>query len=144
MPFNDDDTLSIYDVVEDFFPYDGPHNRDSVVAAAGMISRLGRYLNNATQPHIAEHTLEWASAIGDIVNSLHATVVGFDQLLGQLTHALHKQGQNPTLYDATRADRDPREAVAHGTTTLEAAREPLKELADLLGTARLSRLGNNI
>ncbi|HEY3692816.1 MAG TPA: hypothetical protein VGL46_21450 [Pseudonocardiaceae bacterium] len=98
----------IDDVVETVLPYDGPHSQDSVLNAARVFVRSGRYLNNATQPTTAETTLEWASTIGSIVGNVKVVLYQLDQLLDQLAQASMRLAEDPTLYsDQTPYDYDP-------------------------------------
>ncbi|TDX84941.1 hypothetical protein [Amycolatopsis arida] len=57
------DERELVEVIEAHLPYDGPHSRDTVIAAAEGLPHLIRYLNNATQPGTARRTLEWANTI---------------------------------------------------------------------------------
>ncbi|PXY16496.1 hypothetical protein BAY59_38450 (plasmid) [Prauserella coralliicola] len=91
------------DVIEEHLPYDGPHSRDTVIAAAHGVSYLIRYLNNATQSGTARHTLAWANTIDATVSSVKAAVYGMDQLLEQLSAAAAAAAEDPTLYDAQSA-----------------------------------------
>jgi hypothetical protein len=84
-------------------PYDGPHSRDSVIAAADGMAYLVRYLNNATQPVTARHTLAWSNTIDEVVSRIKAAVYGMDQLFDQLGAAARAAAKDPTLYDARAA-----------------------------------------
>src|SRR5690606_17422802 len=61
--------------IESVWPYDGPHDRDSVVTAAASAAALIRYLNNATQPARSQRTLPYASTISDVLGSVRSTVM---------------------------------------------------------------------
>jgi hypothetical protein len=137
----------VYRWIEDRFPYDGPHSRDTVIEAALVLSRLVRYLNNATQPGIARHTLEWAHTVDQIVGNMAGAAYGQNQLLEQLALSLTQQASNdPTLYDDRREDAHPGAVTANDAAT---ALMQAVDTADQLG-ASLDRvcgytthLGNN-
>ena len=107
-------------------PYDGPHSRASVVAAAEGVSYLVRYLNNATQPVTAEHTLAWASTIDAVLSRVKAAVYGLDQLFGQLSAAAAAQAETPGLYDASAAS-----AAERHSEGARLARELAEQLSEL-------------
>lgn len=91
-----------YEIVERFWPYDGPYSDERTTAAVVMIGRLGRYLNNATQKRDG---LRYAATVGRVVDDLAGAVIGYEQLLGQLSRFLnHEADGNPSLYD-NRRDR---------------------------------------
>lgn len=92
----------VYDLIEQHFPYDGPHSAEHVTAAGIAVARLVRYLNNATGPGNARKTLEWAASVDHVLGSVNAAVHGLNQLLRQLAAALDSQTDNPTLYDDRR------------------------------------------
>jgi hypothetical protein len=91
--------LDVYGIAERLFPYDGPYNPERTTAAAALLSRLVRYLNNATTKHDA---VVHASDIGSVVASLAAVDHGRDQLQRQLLERLHRFAQDPLLYDDRR------------------------------------------
>lgn len=88
-----------YDIVEEFWPYDGPH--EHVEAASVLVARLVRYLNNATQPGYPG--VSSAPGLGRIVGNLSATAYALDQLLDQLAQHAVSFADDPSLYD----DQDP-------------------------------------
>jgi hypothetical protein len=110
-PF-DDERLDPFEIVERFWPYDGPYSDELTSAAAVMIGRLGRYLNNATQKGDG---LPYVAAAARVVAQLHGAVAGFEQLLVQLARFLQREADtNPSLYD-DRRDR-PGAVTAHETS----------------------------
>lgn len=111
------------EIVEEFWAYDGPHTPAKIRAAAWTISRLVRYINNATQ---YERGPGDAPSIGRVLGAISGAVYGLDQLLDQHARAAQFFAEDPTLYD----DRAPR---AQGGTT---ARELAKELQDARHAAR--------
>lgn len=91
-----------YEIVERFWPYDGPYSDEHTTAAAVLIGRLGRYLNNATQKRDG---LPYAAVVGRVVENVRGAVAGYEQLLGQLARFLDQEAEhNPSLYD-DRGDR---------------------------------------
>jgi hypothetical protein len=107
------------DIVQAFWPYDGPHSGWRISQAAFAASRLVRYMNNATQGQRGPGD---APAIGRIVGSVSSIVYGLDQLLDQLASAAAHLADDPTLYD----DRNP---SGQGGATA-------RELAQVLEIAR--------
>lgn len=117
------------DAIADVVPYDGPHDMWTVRAAADGVSQLVRYLNNATGPWNAKHTLHYASTTDSIIASIKAATYGLDQLLGQLRDGMIEQADRPDLYDANLRD-DP-----------TAARIAATELAARINDARAAATG---
>lgn len=100
-----------YMIVEEFWPYDGPHRNAD--AASLLVARLVRYMNNATQPGYSG--VPNAPTLGRIVGNLSATAYALDQLTDQLAIAADRLADDPTLYD----DQRPREQG--GVTALDLA-----------------------
>lgn len=119
-----------YEIVEEFWPYDGPYGTWRTAAAATMIAQTVRYLNNATQKQSA---MPHAATAGQVLSGVSAAVFGLQQLTQQLAAFAERKADDPTLYD----DRHDR---AGAVTALDLAAE-LQELqpvlADLAG--RLQR-----
>jgi hypothetical protein len=121
--FDDENRLDAYEIVEQFWPYDGPYSDERTSAAALMIGRLGRYLNNATQKRGG---LPYAAVIGRVLADLAGAVAGYEQLLAQLARFLEREAdRNPSLYD-DRRDRP-------GALT---AREAAAALIEAVGVVR--------
>jgi hypothetical protein len=132
------------DAIEHYFPYDGPHSRDSVAGAATGAASLIRYLNNATGPGNSKQTLEWAATVYQVTSGVHALVANLDQLLRQLADAMEQQASdNPTLYD-DRDDRPAGETAHEAAQWLETARQRSHTVAAALEAAceMSSHLGN--
>lgn len=109
--YDDETRLDAYEIVEQFWPYDGPYSEEHTSAAAMMIGRLGRYLNNATQKRGG---LPYAAVAGRVLGELRDAVAGSEQLIVQLARFLDAEAEtNPSLYD-DRRDR-PGAATAHQT-----------------------------
>lgn len=136
----DDGRPDPYEIVEEFWPYDGPHRNAD--AASVLVARLVRYMNNATQPGYSG--IPDAPTLGRIVGNLNATAYALDQLLDQLSHAAGRFAADPSLYD----DQAPN--AQGGGTALElqaelfGARVPLAALIRKIDRANAlgSRLGH--
>lgn len=140
--FRDDDALvDAYEVVERYWPYDGPYDGELVGSAALLVERLVRYLNNATTKPMA---LPYAAVAGSVIGSVHAAVAGLEQLTRQLARFAAAQAQDPSLYD-DRGDRPGAQTALELAAALDACGAAVVELADRLARARrLSyRLGND-
>jgi hypothetical protein len=99
-PFDDETRPDPYELVERFWPYDGPYSDEHTTAAVVMIGRLGRYLNNATQKRDG---LPYVAVVGRVLSDLAGVVIGYEQLLGQLARFLDREAEsNPALYDDRR------------------------------------------
>jgi hypothetical protein len=101
-PFDDGDTRApdAYELVERFWPYDGPYSDEHTGSAVVMIGRLGRYLNNATQKRGG---LPFAAVVGRVLGDLAGAVAGYEQLLRQLAEFLDREAEhNASLYDDRR------------------------------------------
>lgn len=132
-----------YDIVEQYWPYDGPHNDETVLSALKMAGMLIRYANNATQ---YKHSLSWASSVYRAVGSLHGAVTSLDQLTSQLVTALERQAKDPTLYDDRRQDAYPaRDTALAAASLLVQSGGPIADLARVLDSVAepLSHLGND-
>lgn len=130
--FDDEDHIDPYELVEQFWPYDGPYSDERTAAATLMISRLGRYLNNATQK---TNGLTYVAMAGRVLGELHATVVGYEQLLGQLARFLTRQAEiDPSVYD-DRRDRPGAMAAHEAALDVARAKEALVTLSAPLGAA---------
>jgi len=132
------------EVVDRFWPYDGPHSAESVASAAAALGWLVRYLNNATGPGNAARTLPYAASADRVISNLGHTVGLFPQLLGQLCEFLDHQAQVPTLYD-DRRDRPGAGTAAELIDQLCGAHQTVLVLGEqLAAAARLSsHLGND-
>lgn len=125
-----------YEIVERFWPYDGPYSDEHTTAAAVMIGRLGRYLNNATGKRSA---LPYAAVVGWVLNELAEAVIGYEQLLGQLAGFLDREAEaNPSLYD-DRRDRPGAQTARETAAELHHAKAAVRALhAALTGPAQLA------
>lgn len=130
--FDEDKTFKA--VVEEHFPYDGPHTPESVLEAARGIAALVRYLNNATGPGNDARSLPDAPWAYRVLGSVHGSVDGLEQLLYQLATALDRLSADPTLYDDRRGcyvGRDTaHEAAGHLAAAQRTLAEPRAQLAE--------------
>lgn len=85
------DERKFADVVEEWFPYDGPHTGERVTGAAGAVSALVRYLNNATRQPVS------APDMHDLLSGLHIATAGMDQLYRQLAEQAAAHAEDPSL-----------------------------------------------
>lgn len=103
--------MDAYEVVEQHWPYDGPHSDESVESAATAVGRLVRYLNNATWPY--KKVVAGGPTLYRVLSSLNGAVYGLDQLLRQLQETARELAADESMYD-DRRDRPAR------TTAIEA------------------------
>ena len=124
IPHDDDTRLDAYEIVERFWPYDGPYSDERTTAAVLMIGQLGRYLNNATQKRDG---LPYAAVVGRVLADLAGAVAGYEQLLGQLARYLDREAErDPSLYDDRRdrpGARTAREAAVALIEAVDAVRD---------------------
>ena len=121
-----------WEIVEAHWPYDGPYSDEHTSTAATMIQRLGRYLNNATQKRDG---LPYVAVVAQLLAELHATVVGYEQLLRQLAGFLDREAETDSgLYD-DRYDRPGSDTAHRAADALRAAIPTAGELAIDLGLA---------
>ncbi len=95
--YDDEARVDPYELVEQFWPYDGPYSDDLTTSAATTIGRLGRYLNNATQK---ADGLRYVAVVGRVLAELHGAVASYEQLLAQLARYLVREADtDPSVYD---------------------------------------------
>ena len=122
-PHDRERVVDPYELVEQHWPYDGPYSDELTTAAALMIGRLGRYLNNATGKRDG---LPYIAVVGRVLAELHAAAAGYQQLLVQLDRFVAREAQaNPSVYD----DRDDRPGA---TTAHELGRDLLDDVLPAL------------
>lgn len=97
-----DDITTGDDIIEQHWPYDGPHDDHSTVQAARAIEHLVRYLNNATGPGHRDTAVPYASTGYRVVTGVAGATGLLPQLLGQLVRFFTDQSTDPTLYDDRR------------------------------------------
>lgn len=92
-----DPAMDIHTLIEQCWPYDGPHSADTVGDAAEAMALLTRYINNASR--YGTRTLPYAPHTYLVLGSINAVVHGLDQLLDQLATTLRHLADDPSLYD---------------------------------------------
>lgn len=124
------------EIVERFWPYDGPYSDEHTTAAVVMIARLGRYLNNATRKRDG---LPYAALVGRVLGDLAGAVIGYEQLLGQLAEFLEREADgDPSLYD-DRRDRPGAQTARETAAELDDAKSAVLALyTALTGPAQLA------
>lgn len=134
------------DVIDQQWPYDGPHDADTVTSAAEAVSALVHYLANATGPSNQRETLQHTATVHAILEDIAGAVSGLDQLLHQLKSVLRHQADDPTLYDDRRADFAAPDTARAAAEWVNSARMRAQDLAGTLDAARdlTAHLGNNL
>lgn len=120
-----EDDKDFDDLIEEHFPYDGPHSRDTVLDAARVISGLVRYLNNATGPGNGQETLQYGPTVYRLLGAISNATQGLDQLLEQVTDALDRVADDLTLYDDRRGDHTGGDTAHMAAALVEEARRTL-------------------
>ena len=127
---SEDGRPDLYEIVERFWPYDGPYSDEHTSSAVVMIGRLGRYLNNATQKRDG---LPYAAVVGRVLSELRGAVAGYEQLLGQLARFLEQEAEhNPSLFD-DRRDRPGAHTAQEAAAAIVEAVDAVHELYAALG-----------
>lgn len=131
------------ELVEQWFPYDGPHSMETVKESAAAISRLVRYLANATQASNAAQTLRYANATNRVISHSSSALFLFGQVFAQLKYDMIHKEIDSTLYD-DRRDRPGAQTAAELADVLQAAQKSVLDAAALLNQAAelASHLGN--
>lgn len=143
------DELTGSEVVDQHWPYDGPHSAETVTNAASALSALVRYLNNATGPGNGRQSLRYAPHIYRTLGNLHSAVGGLDQLLGQLVGELERIAEDPSAYDdrrGTDAHEGTDVTARSAAHKLSVARRPLASLREYVSDAwqQTSHLGHDL
>lgn len=120
------------EIVEMYWPYDGPRDPELTASAAVAIERLTRYLNNTTQ---YDSGVPYAATVGAIMTAQRAAVQLQDQLLDQCQRRLIAVADDPNLYDWTSSDTSPRQIALDGATKIQAAQEARARYAAALAEA---------
>lgn len=126
------------DLIEDHFPFDGPHTPDSVAAAASCVDDLTRYLANATWPY--KQVTKRAPRLRPVVAQLSNGLGHLPQVFQQIAAALDNIADDPSLFD------DRRSAAFPGADTARAAADELRLAAQQteLLRSRLSAAGSHL
>lgn len=112
------------ELVEQNWPYDGPHSPDGVIEAARMMDGLARYLGNATGPGNGTRTLQYGPHVCRVLGALTSTLASLDQVFEQLATAEQRIGADPLSYDHGR-DRPASDTTDKVIAGITAARELL-------------------
>lgn len=124
--------MDAYDLVEQNWPFDGPHSDDLVTDAATAVGRLVRYMNNATWPH--KKVVGSGPALYRVVSQLNGAVHGLDQLLRQLRDTAVELAESPSMYD-DRRDRPAKGTAVEAASHLDSAMQALGPLTAALERA---------
>lgn len=108
------------EVVETYWPYDGPHDVDTVASSAAALAGLVRYLANATRPGHRDASLPYAPQLYRLLTSLTAAAGGLEQVLDQARATAQAHAEDDRLYD-DRADREGADTARELATALAAA-----------------------
>lgn len=129
------------ELIEEVWPYDGPHTPESVAAALTAMGCLLRYTNNATWK---PKTVPYAPHVYRALGHINSVVYGLDQLLEQLSAALGRHSDDPSLYD-DRRDRDGDATAAEAIVQIRAMRGALAQAASQgdAAVALTSHLGHD-
>jgi hypothetical protein len=117
--------MDAYEVVDQRWPFDGPHSEESVTEAATAVARLVRYLNNATWPgkkHVAS-----GPAMYRVLSNLNSTTYGLRQLLEQLRDTAATLAGDGSMYD-DRRDRPAKGTAVEAASHLDSALQSLDPL----------------
>jgi len=115
------------DLIEREWPFDGPHDSETVVSAAHALAALVRYLDNATQPRLAPTTLPYGPTVRRVLFGVSHALGGMDQLFTQLRERMSTLADDSPMYD-DRRDRPAVQTVDEVVTALDEARCDLLEL----------------
>lgn len=129
-----------YEIVEQRWPFDGPHSDDTVHSAAMAARQLVRYMANATYRPVGSGPALWR-----IVSALREAVVGLEQVLRQLAEsASGAVADDASLFD-DRHDRPGADTASEVAILLRHARGTLMETATALSlaSAAASHLGHD-
>lgn len=135
--------IDVEDLIEEHWPYDGPHSDDKIVDALSAAVQLVRYANNASQ-----RRLRYAASVYSAASMTHSLVAGLEQLLTQLAASLRQMAaDDPDLYDDRYSDTHPASETAGLAAELlvDAGTQPVDALVRAIGqaTRELVHLGHN-
>lgn len=118
--------MDAYEVVEQNWPYDGPHSDETVESAATAVGQLVRYLSNATWPY--KKVVASGPTLYRVLSSVNASAYGLRQLLEQLQTTAVDLAEDESMYD----DRRDRPARTTAVDTAAALGEALRALGPLI------------
>jgi len=125
------------EILAEHWPYDGPHDRETVSTAAETVPSLLRYINNATGPGNASATLPYAGDVDRVLSCLHEAAGRLPQLLAQLERSIAGQVAAGVLRDDRGAADDDAWMGAETGRDLVAALSEVLPAVNLL-SARLA------
>lgn len=96
-----DDDLGIRDLIDKWFPFDGPYDADAVQDASAGASWLYYYLSKATEPEVASQTLA-VDPITSLVFSTSAAVEGMSELVTRMQAAFGQLAKDGSVSDDRR------------------------------------------
>jgi hypothetical protein len=93
------------ELVDRYWPVDGPHTEDRLASAAEATARLARYLAHATTPGHIDQGLPHAPAGEVVVGQLRQAAASHTQVYRQLAGWADNLAEDPTLrHDQVRDD----------------------------------------
>src|SRR5699024_379914 len=114
-------------VVQQYWPYDGPHDYERLLEASAALVSLVRDLTNAPSPGIQDINLPYAPVVDGLLGRVSSAVGGLDQLLDQFSQVLLRKSADDTLYD-DRRDRPGADTAEAAVEQLGAAQTAVREL----------------
>lgn len=108
-------------IVEEHWPYDGPHSEESIESASRVLAGLVRYMNNALWS-----VRPCGPSVYLVLSALNGAVYGSDQLLDQLRGAVLALAEDSTMYD-DRRDRPAKQTALEVAAELVDARHALAD-----------------
>lgn len=143
MPSTEQEYANGRELVNNYWPYDGPHNDDKVIEAARAADELTQYISNAVYGGTAK-TLPYGSSVARLLGAFSSTLSNMEEVLGHLIVAEQRIGQDPTAYDERR-DRPASATTAEAVTHITAARVHLEQTRDQMrkATSAAYRIGHD-
>lgn len=130
-------------VIEEHWPFDGPHDWWATKQAGIALANLVRYLNNATGPGHQVSALPYAATANSVILSLRSVAGLLPQLLEQLAEFLGQQASDPTLYDDRRGGPDAPAASLVASIAAEHLDTASQQARKLEGVLRLAAQHTN-
>lgn len=144
-PRVDDTYVDGDEIVDSYWPYDGPFDDNRTAQAAVAVAQLVRYLNNGTGFHTGS-ALPYAASAYRVINGLWSAVAGLEQLLPQLVVFLERQVAASGLYDDRRDEGHPVAGTVQGAVDgLREAQGAVRVLSSRLRevAGHVGHLGND-
>lgn len=134
-----DDTPDPDEIVEQYWPYDGPHSPERLGTALAAVAELVRYSNNASQH---SKNLGYAPEGYRALGGMSRATGDMPQLFGQLATWAEQLSQDPTVrHDAWRAEpavchQVAQETAVEAVTALRQAGALAQQLHEAVSTAQ--------